>query len=317
MSIEPLGSKSELLLKDLLYGSQSTLTPRIATWISYPMAQRSTGLDREATLSLILSLWQEGYLNRSFYGMAHKCPLDGTTSLRPKMTCPSCGGEENERTQLIEHLECGHVDREENFVRGSEYVCPIDNKKLKLIGVDYRKTGLAHYCPTCNELFPEPNVECVCNYANHVFSLHESVQEKLYTYTLNEDRKFQIIKSDEYIQPLTEVFLRRGYNVKTYHHVKGDSGVSHLIEIYAEKSMNETENVIVSILDGKAEINDVLKHYATSLDIGPTKSLVISIPGLDASISAYASKLDLEVIEGKNISEVSEKLSIMALVHNK
>lgn len=309
MSGPPLDSKAELLLKDLLYGSQTALTPRIATWISYPAAQRSSGLDREAALNLILSLWQEGYLDRSFFGMAHKCPLDGTTSLRPKMTCPTCGGEENERTQLIEHLECGHVDREENFIKGSEYVCPIDNKKLKLIGVDYRKTGLAHYCPTCNELFPEPNVECVCNYANHVFSLHESVQEKLYTYTLNEDRKSHIIKSDEYIQPLTEVFLRSGYNVKTYHPVMGDSGVSHLIEIYAEKSMNETETVIVSILDGQAEINDIIKHYATSLDIGPTKSLLISIPGFDESIRVYASKLDLEVLEGESISVVSEKLS--------
>lgn len=309
MSDLPVDSKAMLLIRKMLYGESSSIHPRVGTWISYPVAESATRLNRQSTLDLLSTLWADGYLLRSFYGMAYKCPFDGSTSHRPRLTCPKCNSEDLERVQLIEHLGCGHVDREENFLRGDEYVCPVDNKKLKLIGVDYRKPGIAYYCPECDELFPEPNLDCVCTYANHVFTLHDSVPEKLYTYTINENMKLQIIKSFEYIQPLADVFREHGYKTSSYHQVKGESGVTHLVDIFAEKTTDKTETIITSLLVGdNIKPEEIIKQYAITLDYNPTRSFLIVMPQLDQQSSAYAYKLDIEVIEGTDIINVIESL---------
>jgi len=142
---DPAPDSSALaLLRHMLYSDFKALNPKIGQYISYPVVERVMGLNRKNALELVEQLWAEGYLERSFSGMAYKCPHDGTTSLRLRLLCPKCESEDMERVHLIEHLGCGHVDMERNFLQGDEYVCPKDGKKLKLIGVDYRKSGVAY-----------------------------------------------------------------------------------------------------------------------------------------------------------------------------
>ncbi len=316
MSQGLVGSSSWELLRNMLHGDLKSLNPRIGRRISYPEIERVAGLDRKGALELVEQLWSDGYLDRSFHGMAYKCPHDGTTSLRPRLLCPKCEGEEVERERLIEHLGCGHVDMERNFRHGDGYVCPKDGKKLKLIGVDYMKAGIAYFCPTCNELIREPTLECVCIYANHTFHLDDAVQEHLYNYTLNEEGESKLTKAFKVIQPLADVFTKNGYEVSTFHRVTGASGISHLVDVYAINEMTQTTIISSILMEETIKPEEVLKLHAISLDINPTKAILIVVPELDPQSSLYADKLNVSVIQGEDFRAVERMLDEFIISEN-
>ncbi|MCW4049532.1 MAG: hypothetical protein NWE89_07315 [Candidatus Bathyarchaeota archaeon] len=309
MAIKTLPPHAMNLLRATIYGDLKVILPRIGQYVHYPDVERLTGLNRVQTIQLLKDLWERGVLERRFHGMAYKCPHDDTTNLRPYVTCPICNSENLEIVPLIEHLGCGHVDMERKFIKGDEYVCPKDGKTLRLIGVDYRRPGVAYYCPECDQLFPEVNVKWMCNYANHVFTLQEAKQETMYDYLLNEDNREDVLRSFKFIEPLAEVFRRHGFDAKTYHNLTGNSGVTHLVDVYAVKLDKNPKVIICSVLsDYNIKPEEVLRLYATSLDTKPTMSILVAIPSLDDQSRVYSETLGLHVIEGETLRVVEEAL---------
>jgi len=297
------------LIRAMLYSDLKSVEPRVGQYVNYGQVERLTRLNRSQSLQLLEDLWEQGVLLRKFSGMAYKCPHDGTTNLRPRVFCPGCNSENVEIVSLIEHLGCGHVDKEGNFLQGEEYICPKCGKTLRLVGVDYRKPGVSYYCPECDELHPEPKVEWVCNYGNHGFKIHEAVQKRMYTYTLNEDNVSDIIRSFEYTEPLADVFRRNGYQTSTYHSLTGASGVTHLVDIYAVNPLDPSFIIISSILiDENITPEEVLRLYASSLDVDSSKVLIMVVPALDAGSRTYVDRLGLQAIEGESIESLAETL---------
>ena len=250
------------LLRSMMGGDLPVISPRIGYNVTYPRVEEVAGVTADRAQDLLRDLSEQGYLNSNFSTMVYRCPFDNTTSIRPRLICPVCQSEEIERVPLIEHMICGHVDQEKNFVKGELLQCPNCGKTLNQIGVDYRRPGHAYYCPTCGEYSPSPIEKWSCNAENHVFEMEEAVAEKLYTYTLNE------AKRDE--KPVTSI-----------------------ARILTDKGIKPEE---------------VLKHYAITLDVDVTKPVLIASPQLDKASEAYTDQLKLEVIEGSNFKTIIEKL---------
>jgi len=297
------------LLRSLIYEDVSVLTPRIGQDIYYPKVEEVAHINREKTDDLLSDLWKQGYLQRKFYGNVFRCPHDGTTSLRPRLLCPSCNSEEIERVNMIEHLKCGHVDIEKNFLKDGEYVCPKDGKKLHQIGVDYTKPGPAYYCPHCDEKHPEPLERWTCNSSDHSFSLEEAVEEKIFEYVLNEDKREEALHVFELIQPIGDVFKKFGFKIETFHKVKGSSGISHLVDIYAYREGKPFMAIAGVLVQEGIKPEEVLKISAISMDIHATKTLLIAVPSLDQVSAVYAKNLGLSVVEAKDIETVNQRLT--------
>lgn len=300
------------LLRSMIYGDLSILTPKVDQDIYYPKAGEVSRINREEMTEFLSKLWKQGYLKRKFYGKVFRCPHDGVTNLRPRLLCPRCQSEKWERQVLIEHLDCGHIDIERNFQRGEEYVCPKDGKKLRQIGVDYRKPGTAYYCPACEEIHPTLLERWTCNISDHTFPLEEAVAESVYSYTLNEEKRGEILSIFEFIEPIADVFKRFGFKTEAFYSIKGTSGMSHLVDIYAQKDTKKPITIIAGVLIEKGiKPEEVLKLYSISLDINTTKTFLIAIPNLDKESKVYTEKLGLSVIEAKDFETVGQRLDSM------
>jgi hypothetical protein len=328
--------RGQSLIKALLYNSIGDLVPKIGIKVSYPSAELVLRANREATIEVIQRLWEEGYLSRSFHGVAYRCPRDGTTSLRPKLLCPKCMSEDIEKVTLIEHLGHGHVDRESKFLKGGKYVCPVDGKELKLIGVDYRKPGTAYYCPTCDALYTQPLSLWACNQSDHNFAPEEAIAERTHTYQLNTEKieelrgrfekeavnvnAFEKIEkfletstpekaTTDYMGPIVASLKEKGWEVDVFKSVTGRSGVPYVIDINAWKETLGF-NFLIRVLKGPAiNVDEVFRFYAVGLDVPKALPVLVVIPKLEGESSMYARKLGLKVIEADSPESVSTKLN--------
>jgi len=297
------------LLQSMMGGNLPVISPRIGFNVTYPRVEEVAGVTTDRAQDLVRNLCELGYLNRSFSTMVYRCPFDNTTSLRPRLICPVCQSEEIERVPLIEHLTCGHVDQEKNYVKGEDLQCPNCGKTLNQIGVDYRRPGHAYYCPTCGEYSPAPIEKWSCNAENHVFEMEEAVAERLYTYTLNEAKRGEVSNVFGFIEPVKEAYVRCGYDAETFQTLTGKSGVAHLVDVYAEKGDEKPVTSIARILTYKGiKAEEVLKHFAITLDVDVTKPILIASPQLDKASEVYMDQLKLAVIEGNDFGTIIKDL---------
>ncbi len=326
----------QTLLKALLYNNIGDLVPKIGLKVSYPNAELVLRVNRETTLEVIQKLWEEGFLSRNFHGVAYRCPRDGTTSLRPKLLCPKCMSEDIEKVTLVEHLGHGHVDRESKFLKGGKYVCPVDGKELKLIGVDYRKPGTAYYCPICDALYTQPLSLWACNQNDHNFAPEEAIAERTYTYQLNTEKidelkgKFEkeavVVNAfdkiekfletptpekttTDYVGPIVSSLKEKGFDVEVFKSVTGRSGIPYVIDITAWKE-NLGFRFLIRMLNGSnINVDEVFRFYAVGLDVGNALPVLVVIPGLTNESKVYARKLGLKVVEAESAEAVSAKLN--------
>ena len=297
------------LLRSMMGGDLPVISPRIGYNVTYPRVEEVAGVTADRAQDLLRDLSEQGYLNSNFSTMVYRCPFDNTTSLRPRLICPVCQSEEIERVLLIEHVTCGHIDQEKNFVKGENLQCPNCGKALNQIGVDYRRPGHSYYCPMCGEYNPSPIEKWSCNTENHVFDFEEAVTEKLYTYTLNEAMRNEIQTVFGFIEPVREAYVRCGYEAEIFQMVTGKSGVAHLVDVYAKKEDVKPVTSIARILTGKGiKSEEVLKHFATTLDVDVTKPVLIASPQLDKASEVYIDQLKLEVIEGSDFGTIIKDL---------
>ncbi|MDX1596054.1 MAG: response regulator [Nitrosopumilaceae archaeon] len=84
--------------------------------------------------------------------------------------CPECKKSNFKQTDLIEHYDCGTIETEDNF---QDDKCPVCNKQLEALGVDYRKMKNFFVCLECNERFSEPACDYICLKCNNRFSEDE------------------------------------------------------------------------------------------------------------------------------------------------
>jgi hypothetical protein len=305
------------LLRSLAYGDVSGIKPRIGQDVRYPLVEDITRTSKERSREILQQLYEQGYLDRRIEAKVYRCPHDNTASIRPRLSCPRCNSEALEKHPLLEHISCGHVDLEKNFLSGQGYVCPKDHGPLRQIGVDYRKAGMAYKCSSCGNLTPLPVERWVCNASDHVFSLEEAVSEDVYSYQLVEEKYDEVKQALRYVDPLAETLRRHAYLVETFADVVGASGITHSVDIYARTTTsNPREAVVVSVLTGEAtKPENVIGIYCIVLDTSPKMAILVSIPKLNEESKFYAQKLGMTVIEGDDIAEASQQLDLFLQNH--
>jgi len=122
------------------------------------------------------------------------CPDCGyTTTTTLYLECPECESTQMNKEEALEHFDCGHIDFRTNFDKGEgSLVCPKCGKKLKVIGVDYRKIENWYRCSN-KHFFGQPNFKFECSKCNRRFTLEEANLDMLHHYKLTKSGR-QMLK---------------------------------------------------------------------------------------------------------------------------
>ena len=114
------------------------------------------------------------------------CPFCGSLTVSLRLRCPECGDVQLKKGESLEHLTCGHIDFDSKFEKGEgALVCPKCEKKLKMIGVDYRRIKSWYKC-SHDHFFGKPVDGFLCSSCKRDFTLEDSLLEMLQEYQLTE-----------------------------------------------------------------------------------------------------------------------------------
>ena len=131
------------------------------------------------------------------------CPDCGSTTSTFYLECPECKSTQMNKEEALEHFDCGHIDFRSNFDKGEgSLVCPKCGKKLKVIGVDYRKIENWYRCSN-KHFFGQPNFKFGCSKCNRRFTLEEANLDMLHQYNLTKSGH-QMLKLGVKATELTE-----------------------------------------------------------------------------------------------------------------
>jgi hypothetical protein len=107
------------------------------------------------------------------------------------------------KEEALEHFDCGNIDFKTKFIKGEgSLVCPKCGKKLKVIGVDYRKIESWYRCSN-SHFFGQPNFKFVCSNCDGRFPLEETRLDMLNNYKLTNSGS-QILKLGVKAKELTQ-----------------------------------------------------------------------------------------------------------------
>lgn len=117
------------------------------------------------------------------------CPDCGSLTSTLHLECPECESNKMAKEEALEHFDCGNIDFRSKYDKGEGIlVCPKCGKKLKVIGVDYRKIENWYRCSNSHH-FGQPNFKFVCSKCNGRFPLEETRIDTLYDYSLTSSGK--------------------------------------------------------------------------------------------------------------------------------
>ncbi|MCX8177777.1 MAG: hypothetical protein N3F10_05730 [Candidatus Bathyarchaeota archaeon] len=132
-------------------------------------------------------------LNSKAHCSSISCPHCGSYKAYFHLKCPQCESLLFEKGEAIEHFSCGHVDFQRNFERDGELECPKCRKKLRLVGVDYRKIYSIYRCAN-GHMFSSPMIKFSCIKCQRAFNLEEAYLTPQHTYELTDHGRSQLHK---------------------------------------------------------------------------------------------------------------------------
>lgn len=131
------------------------------------------------------------------------CPNCESVTPTLILECPECESTQITKEEALEHFDCGSIDFRTRFDKGDgSLVCPKCGKKLKVIGVDYRKIENWYRCIN-KHFFGQPNFKFVCSKCGGRFPLEGTRIEMLHNYNLTDNGQ-QMLKLSVKATELTE-----------------------------------------------------------------------------------------------------------------
>lgn len=130
---------------------------RSQDYIRYPVAGRIQDVPETAT-----TLFEKGYLLRSFFDRIHLCPQCRSGHLSVREECQSCMSANICEEVVVHHFQCAYEAPESRFKTEKGLECPKCARTLRHIGLDYDKPGSITRCNDCGTINDRPSVGFKC-----------------------------------------------------------------------------------------------------------------------------------------------------------
>ncbi|MEM1581462.1 MAG: response regulator [Candidatus Bathyarchaeia archaeon] len=171
--------KAVLQLADL-FSAHETLNADELEWL----LSQSHYAQFEEMLSTLNELVNAGFVEAKPLHSITACPFCGSLKPNLLLKCPQCGSSQLTKGEAIEHMNCGGVDFKFNFHRGDgELICPKCGKKLRQLGVDYRRVSSLYKCSN-EHFFSLPVLNFECFGCGKTFDFDDACLKTIYRYRL-------------------------------------------------------------------------------------------------------------------------------------
>ncbi|MEM2342327.1 MAG: response regulator [Candidatus Bathyarchaeia archaeon] len=163
-----------------LFSVHETLSGDEIEWL----LEQNSHMQLDGLLSTLDDLVKAGFAESKPLHSAVACPFCG--SLKPSLLlqCPQCGSGQLIKGEALEHMNCGGLDFKFSYQSSSgELVCPKCGKKLRQLGVDYRRVSSLYKCSN-GHFFSLPTFNFKCFGCGRIFDIDEASLKTIYQYKL-------------------------------------------------------------------------------------------------------------------------------------
>ncbi len=191
----PVISKEDKLrvdfLKSMLDNNIKELIPEYnmnsLSGYGYPIAANFFKVNDGSEIDHIEFLVNKGCFEKRFFDRVLLCPYCMHHDINIRETCPTTHSANISIVEMIHHFRCGYTGIEEEFKKGTQYICPKCEHELKQIGVDYDKPGQSFVCNDNGEKFTEPDVSAQCRNCKKIFEIDNAMRQDIFKYPITED----------------------------------------------------------------------------------------------------------------------------------
>ncbi len=294
----------QILLSKFLNGEIETLEPVYDSKAGYryPVVETIVG-DPSQVEPFLSKLHAAGVLEKKLYDKTIFCPKCGSANVSFRYCCPFCKSFNIQKSSLFEHVKCGYMDIEENFLEGDKYVCPKCHETLKKIDVDYKKAGIWCTCEDCSKSFDIPVPVHFCRSCHTDSTFEEALIKDVYSYTLTENVKAESFLNWFLVAAIREFLTKEGLTVESPALIKGKSGANHSFDIVAYSGDDPQKMIVVDLASSTENIvseQPVIALFAKIFDVSPERAYLIAIPKLGENGKKMAELYNIHAIEAEN-----------------
>jgi len=302
----------QILLSKFLSGELKTLEPVYdpKTGYRYPVVEAIVG-DALQVEPFLSKLHAAGVLEKELYDKIIFCPKCNSADVSIRYCCPFCKSFNIQKSSLLEHVKCGYMDIEENFLEGDKYVCPKCHETMTKIDVDYKKAGIWCACEDCSKSFDIPVPVHFCRNCRTDSTFEEAIIKDVYSYTLTENVKAESFLNWFLVAAIREFLIKGGLTVESPALLKGKSGANHSFDIMAYRSDKPQKMIVVDLATTTENIvpeQPVIALFAKMFDVSPERAYLIAIPKLSENGKKMAELYKIRAIEAENQEEAIASL---------
>lgn len=302
-------SRASVLLDLILRGEVRELVPVYDPVRGYEYCSqlRKLGVeDCDDAMMIIRELVDTGVLRMEIHDRVAACSKCGSSSFIVRTKCPYCGSLEFKRGIVIEHLTCGFIGFEGEFlIYGERILCPKCRRELKL-GKDSLKVADLYKCGNCGEVFSIPSFshECLnCGYENKEVELKP---KEIYKYVLVPESLMRdpLIALKEIIR---DEIAERGFEVLGPRvKLRGTSGAEFEFDLVIKGP--DGSNLIAIDYFSSLDREKLIAAFAKAHETDVRRILIlhggeVREPDLD-----YAKRLNLEILKLDSAQETAKKI---------
>jgi hypothetical protein len=302
---EPLVRK---LVEQLLSGNIAEVKPFIDLSLelgfTYPQIEELLSLSARESHKLLEELTANALLEKHPYSRLLFCPECQSPNMKAGDGCPKCYSWNIARGRILEHLQCGNLSLEEEYITDDRYICPKCHKELKFLGTDYQSLGINYKCHSCNSIFSQPLTSWHCLNCSRFFLEKDVSESFVYSYRLNEEKRRWLEFELGPKERLLSFLRRRGYEVAENAIASGTSksGTGHTFDIVARRDDGFITHTtaIDALIDGRAPevgLERVFNYDNKTYDLGIHDKVLIVIPRLSPPARQFALRQKIRLFE--------------------
>jgi hypothetical protein len=276
----------------------------------YPVVESILG-DPSLVEAFLKELYEAGILERELYDKTIYCPNCSSVNISMRYSCPFCQSFDIEKSSLMEHIKCGYIGMEKDFIKGNKLVCPGCGESPTKSGVDYRKAGIWCTCNNCKKSFDIPVPTHFCRDCHKVFMFEEATYADAYAYRLTEEARREASLDWVFTVPIVNFLESIGMKVESPGLLKGRSGAEHIFSIAAFKGETTREvNVFDIATAQEEEVSEqpIIAMFAKIYDVEPDKAFLIAVPKMNEKGRKMASSYNIVLIEAQDQKEALQAL---------
>jgi hypothetical protein len=304
--------RSQQILAKFLSGEIAKLDPVYDSKYGYryPIVEAVMG-NPSSSEEVLNHLYETGILKRETFDKVIYCSKCSSQNVSIRYCCPYCRSFNIKKSSLIEHIQCGYMDLEDNFKKDNKLVCPRCHNELTKQDLNYRKAGVWCTCNECGKSFDIPVPMHFCRECRQSFTFEDAIYKDVYSYTLSEDVMKEVGMGYILVIPIGEFLKKNGFAVESPGFLKGNSGASHIFDLAASKGDITQKVIVIDLASSTEDVvseQTVIAMFAKVYDVAPDKACLIAIPAMSENGRKLASLYKIDLIEAKNQDEALKAL---------